>query len=42
MQNNEMSVAVLLYGIFMQVPALGLIIWRNLPGRSGHSPAILR
>ena len=37
LQNTDMSAAVLLYGILMQVPALGLIIWRNLPGHSGQA-----
>ncbi len=32
LQSSEMSAAVLLYGILMQLPALGLILWRNLPG----------
>ena len=42
LQNTDMSAAVLLYGILMQVPALGLIIWRNLPGHSGQRSAALR
>ncbi|WP_271270587.1 bile acid:sodium symporter family protein [Aliamphritea hakodatensis] len=42
LQNPDMSAAVLLYGILMQVPALGLIIWRNLPGHSGHRSPVLR
>lgn len=38
LQNTEMSAAVLLYGILMQLPAFGLIIWRNLPGiRAPHT-----
>ena len=31
LQQPEMSLAVLMYGILMQVPALLLIIWRNRP-----------
>lgn len=31
LQQPEMSLAVLLYGILMQIPALLLVIWRNSP-----------
>ena len=42
LHNTEMSAAVLLYGILMQLPALGLIIWRNLPGRGARNTCIAR
>ncbi len=31
LQQPEMSLAVLLYGILMQIPALLLVVWRNWP-----------
>ncbi|GGK83207.1 bile acid:sodium symporter family protein [Amphritea balenae] len=31
LQQPEMSMSVLMYGILMQIPALLLVIWRNLP-----------
>lgn len=31
LQQPQMSMAVLMYGILMQLPAVGLIIWRNRP-----------
>ncbi|RTE67634.1 bile acid:sodium symporter family protein [Amphritea opalescens] len=33
LQQPEMSLAVLLYGILMQIPALLLVVWRNWPLR---------
>ncbi|MBR9868617.1 MAG: bile acid:sodium symporter family protein [Oceanospirillales bacterium] len=33
LQQPEMSLAVLLYGILMQVPAVLLILWRNSPAK---------
>ncbi|SEQ38742.1 bile acid:Na+ symporter, BASS family [Amphritea atlantica] len=33
LQQPEMSLAVLLYGILMQVPAVMLVVWRNSPAR---------
>ncbi len=42
LQSSDMSAAVLLYGILMQLPAFGLIIWRNLPGRTGGESFVLR
>lgn len=33
LQQPEMSLAVLLYGILMQVPAVMLVVWRNNPAR---------
>ncbi|MDO6563503.1 bile acid:sodium symporter family protein [Amphritea sp. 1_MG-2023] len=31
LQQSEMSLAVLLYGILMQIPALVMVLWRNWP-----------
>lgn len=33
LHNAEMSAAVLIYGVLMQLPAFALILMRNLPGR---------
>lgn len=35
LQQPQMSMTVLLYGILMQLPAVGLIIWRNSPAGVG-------
>lgn len=31
LQNDEISAVILFYGVLMQLPAAGLIIWRNFP-----------
>ena len=33
LQQPEMSMSVLMYGILMQIPALILVVWRNWPAR---------